>query len=129
NVSFAPPSSRFLTGGIPSGNYGVQALGHIGSMQFAAIAAQQKGNVIQDRVFVIGDRTRQPVDRLLEDYQIEPRRFFWTVDPRRFGTRYPNIDILDVAGMRLLAASLPDTIRPSRLLRNRPLLARQPPSP
>ncbi len=48
NVSFAPPTSRFLTSGIPSGNYGVQAAGRIGPMTFSAIAAQQKGNVVQD---------------------------------------------------------------------------------
>src|SRR5690349_6401448 len=37
NVSFAPPTSRFITSGIPSGNYGVQALGRMGPMRFAAI--------------------------------------------------------------------------------------------
>ncbi|HJU65039.1 MAG TPA: hypothetical protein VJ596_05145, partial [Gemmatimonadaceae bacterium] len=32
NVTFTPPPSRFITGGIPSGNYGFQAIGKLGSM-------------------------------------------------------------------------------------------------
>jgi hypothetical protein len=129
NVSFAPPTSRFITAGLPSGNYGFQALGRAGPMRFGAIAAQQKGNVVQDRVFVIGDRARQTADRTIEDFQIEPRRFFWTVDPRRFGSRYPNIDILDAPALRSLAASLPDSVRPSRIFLYRLVLGAQPANP
>ena len=31
NVSFALPASRFITAGIPSGNYGIQAIGQLGA--------------------------------------------------------------------------------------------------
>jgi cell surface protein SprA len=129
NVSFAPPVSRFLTSGIPSNNYGVLTSGSIGPVRFSAIAAQQKGNVVTDQVFTVGDRTRSTEERAIEDYQIEPRRFFFTVDPTLFGSAYPNIDILDGARMQALAASLPDTVRPSRVFVYRLLLGGQPRNP
>jgi hypothetical protein len=129
NVSFAPPTSRFITSGIPSGNYGIQALGRVGSMRFAAIAAQQKGNVVQDVEFIVGDRTVQQQTREIEDYQIEPRRFFFTVDPLQFSAAYPNIDILNRSQLTALAASLPDSVRPSKVSVYRLLLGGQPRNP
>ena len=114
NVSFAPPASRFITGGIPSGNYGLQAIGQIGPMRFRTIVAQQKGNVVKDQVYSVGDRTVQTLDKAVEDYQVEARRFFWTVDPRQFAG-YPNIDMLDAQAMNRAAASLPAEVRPTRM--------------
>jgi cell surface protein SprA len=116
NVSFALPPSRFITAGIPSGNYGIQAIGQLGAMRFRAIAAQQKGNVVADRVFTVGDRTVQQVDREIEDYQIERLRFFWVIDPKAaFPDLYPNIDILDPS-LPSLAARIPPGQRPRRVL-------------
>ncbi|MCC6245319.1 MAG: cell surface protein SprA [Gemmatimonadaceae bacterium] len=114
NVSFQAPASRFLTSGIPSGNYGIQATGQIGPMRFTSIAAQQKGNVSKDNVFTMGERTQQQVERPIEDIQIETRRFFFTIDPRRL-TGYPNIDLLNRPQMQQLAAALPDSLRPTRV--------------
>src|SRR4029078_9252848 len=82
NVTFQPPASRFITAGIPSGNYGVQAIAKLGSMRLKTIAAQKKENIFRDRVFTVGDRTFQAIDRKIEDYQFEPRRFFFTVPPK-----------------------------------------------
>ncbi|MEP7382549.1 MAG: cell surface protein SprA [Gemmatimonadota bacterium] len=129
NVFFQPPPSRFISAGIPSGNFGVQAVGKFGRMQLTAIAAQQKGNVVRDQVFTLGRRTTQALEREIEDYQIEPRRFFFTVDPQQFGASYPNVDILDGRQMQTLAALLPDTLRPSRLRVYRLILGGQPPNP
>jgi len=129
NVSFAPPTSRFITSGIPSGNYGVQAMGKLGSMRVAAIAAQQKGNVVQDVEFIVGDRTVQQQKRDIEDYQIEPRRFFFTVDPLLFGRAYPNLDILDRRQLSAVAGALPDSVRPSKVFVYRLLLGGQPRNP
>lgn len=128
NVTFQPPASRFITGGIPSGNYGLQAVGQLGPMRFRTIVAQQKGNVTKDRVFTVGDRTVQSVDREIEDYQIEPRRFFFTVDPHRFAD-FPNIDLLNGTQLQRLAAALPDSVRPSRIFLYRLLIGGQPPNP
>ena len=71
-------------------------------MNFRTIVAQQKGNVVKDRVFTVGDRTVQTVARDIEDYQVERRRFFWVVDPTvEFPNLYPNIDVLDNASIWL----------------------------
>ena len=129
NVSFAPPPSRFITAGIPSGNFGVQGIAKFGNVTITAIAAQQKGTVVRDQVFTIGRRTRQAQDREIEDYQIEPRRFFFTVDPQRFGASYPNVDILNGRQMEGLAAALPDTLRPARVFVYRLILGGQPANP
>lgn len=114
NVSFQPPASRFITSGIPAGNYGIQARGQLGPMRFTSIVAQQKGNVSKDNVFTVGDRTQQQVERAIEDIEISTRRFFFTVDPRQL-RGYPNIDLLNRQQMQQLAASLPDSLRPTRV--------------
>jgi len=129
NVTFQPPASRYITAGIASGNYGIQAVTKIGPMRVKTILAQQKGNIVRDRVFTVGDRTLQAIDRKIEDYQFEPRRFFFTIDPRLFGTAYPNVDILDTKKMATLSASLPDTLRPTKIFLYRLLIGGQPPNP
>ncbi len=129
SVTFTPRASRFITSGIPSGNYGVQALTQRGRLTTRLIAAQQKGNVVKDQVFTVGARTSQRVERDIEDYQVEPRRFFFTVDPLRFGSAYPNVDILNARQMSQLAAALPDTVRPARVFLYRLILGGQPPNP
>ncbi len=129
NVTFQPPASRYITAGIPSGNYGIQAVTKLGSMRLKTILAQQKGNIVRDRVFTVGDRTLQAIDRKIEDYQFEPRRFFFTVDPRLFGVAYPNVDMLDTRRMASLSASLPDTLRPTKIFLYRLLIGGQPPNP
>ena len=118
NVFFNAPSSRFITGGIPSGNYGLQAKGQLGPMRFSTIVAQQKGNRVNGRTFIVGERTEQPAVTDLEDFRFEPRRFFFTVDPREL-PGYPNIDILNGQAMRDAALSLgerqPVSVRVYRL--------------
>jgi hypothetical protein len=128
-VSFLLPPSRFLTAAIPSGNYGVQATAQFGSMQLSAIAAQQKGIVVRDQLFTIGRRVSQTIEQELEDYQIEPRRFFWVIDPVRLAPAYPNIDILNTRELERLANGLGATQRPSRVFIYRVLLGGQPPNP
>jgi cell surface protein SprA len=98
-------------------------------MRLKTILAQQKGNIVRDRVFTVGDRTLQAIDRKIEDYQFESRRFFFTVDPRLFGAAYPNVDILDTRRMAALSASLPDTLRPTKIFLYRLLIGGQPPNP
>ncbi len=124
NVSFQAPTSRFLTAGIPSNNYGVQSSGQIGPMFFSTIVAQQRGNVSRNNVFTVGDRAVQQVDRVIADIQIESRRFFFTIDPRQLGG-FPNIDILNRQSMQQLASALPDSIRPARVYVYRQLIGAQ----
>lgn len=129
NVTFRTPLSRFLTSGIPSGNYGIQAQGSVGPVRFSAIAAQQRGNVLRDTVFTVGGRASRIPDRTIHDYQVEARRFFFTVDPAQFTSRYPNIDILNASQMSELASSLPEGQRPVRVSLYRLILGGQPPNP
>ena len=110
NVSFQVPASRFITSGIPAGNYGIQLAGKSGRLSFAAIAATQKGNVVSGQTFMVGARTAQSVTTEILDYRVEPRRFFFTIDPELFGARYPNIDILDPRLMGDLAAGLSEDV-------------------
>jgi len=128
NVTFRPPVSRFITAGIPSGNYGLQAIAKVGSARLRGIIAQKKGNIVSDRIFTVGDRTLSAIDRRIDDHQFEPRRFFFTVAPRLLSA-YPNIDILNSRKMEQLAMSLPDTVRPMRVFLYRLLIGGQPPNP
>ena len=127
NITFQPAASRFLTSGIPSGNYGVQAKGQLGPMRYTAVVAQQKGNLSKDRTFTIGDKTSQQDSRVFEDVGMELRRFFFTVDPRRLNG-YPNLDILNRSQMQQAAAALPDSIRPVRVYVYRQLIGQTTPA-
>lgn len=129
NITFAPPPSRFMTSSLPAGNYGVQAAWQIGRLQLHSIFAKQTGNVVQSRRFDIGARAEQSTKRDVEDNQIERLRFFFTVDPALFGKAYPNIDILNASQLRSLAAALPDTLRPTRVLLYRLQFGAQPQNP
>ncbi|MDE3053460.1 MAG: cell surface protein SprA, partial [Gemmatimonadota bacterium] len=129
NVSFDAPASRFITAGIPSGNYGLQAIGRIGPLDIRAIAAQQTGNVVQDRDFEIGDSAYSSGRLDIADWQVEARRFFFTVDPRLFRGEYPNVDLLDRAQMARIVSALPDTLRPVKVLVYRLQYGTQPQNP
>ena len=105
NVTFSPPNSRFITGGIPSNNFGVAVQGTLGALDFGGIYAQQKGNAVRSRVFNVGAETVQPVDRTAADRDFEPERFFFVRNPREL-PGYPNVDVLG-----LNAATLPQATR------------------
>jgi hypothetical protein len=129
NITFTPPQSRFLTASLPSGNYGAQATFQIGRLSIKPIFAIQTGNIVQDRQFTLGHIAEQRSERDIDDYQIEPRRFFFTVNPSLFGSAYPNIDILDRAQLDRLRARLPETVRPTRVLVYRLQFGTQPQNP
>jgi hypothetical protein len=130
NISFAAPSSRFLTSSLPSGNYGFQAIAQLGRLQFKSIFAQQTSNAVPSRRFLVNaSRANQTNERDVEDRAIEPRRFFFTVDPILFGKAYPNIDILNRSQLQALRNALPDTLRPTRVLLYRVQFGTQPQNP
>ncbi len=110
DVTFALPRSRFLTEGIPAGNFGFQAEGQLGPLDFQAVWAQQRGDV-NSRVFRltgVGDqRTFVQDDTLaLDDADYVRGQFFFVVDPARIDD-YPHIDVLD-----LDASSAPAPVAP-----------------
>ena len=93
NVTFQIPSSRFISAAIPANNFGVQAIAQVGPLEFRGIFAQQKGNMVKDRFYRVGETTSQPIDRDARDLDYEPGRFFFVIDPAAL-PGYPAIDIL-----------------------------------
>jgi hypothetical protein len=104
NVTFLAPPSRFITAGVPANNFGVQAIAQLGPVEFRGILAQQKGNIVKDRFYTVGDVTNQPIDREARDLDYEPGRFFFVIDPAAL-PGYPAIDIL-----RLDQTARPDSL-------------------
>jgi Motility related/secretion protein len=103
NVTFQAPPSRFISAAIPANNFGVQAIGQVGPVEVRGIFAQQKGNVVKDRFYSVGEVTSQPLDREARDLDYEAGRFFFAVDPAEL-PGYPAVDILALAGTPLPAA-------------------------
>jgi hypothetical protein len=104
NVTFQAPASRFISTAIPANNFGVQAIAQVGPVELRGIFAQQKGNVVKDRFYTVGDITSQPIDREARDLDYETGRFFFVVDPAAIAG-YPALDIL-----ALVQTSRPDSL-------------------
>ncbi|HEX4600458.1 MAG TPA: cell surface protein SprA [Gemmatimonadales bacterium] len=109
NVTFQAPPSRFISAAIPANNFGLQAIAQVGPVELRGIFAQQKGNIVRDRVFNVGATTSQPLDRVARDLDYEVGRFFFAVDPALM-PGYPAVDILSVD-----PTTLPDSLRVGRL--------------
>ena len=110
-VTFQPPQSRFITAAIPANNFGVNARFEVGSFQFQALAATQKGSQVAERAYTVGQTTSQPQDRQLRDLDFETGRFFWVIDPTTALPGYPNVDILNLAGVPLAPTDRPAQVR------------------
>ncbi|MEP6491471.1 MAG: cell surface protein SprA [bacterium] len=129
NITFAPPPSRFITSSLPSGNYGAQTTWQFGKLNLKTIFARQTGNIVQSQTYDMAQRSEQRTGRDIADYQIERLRFFFTVDPALFGRAFPNVDILNRNQLSAIRSSLPDTLRPTRVLLYRLQFGAQPQNP
>jgi len=110
DVTFQLPRSRFLTEGIPAGNFGFQAAGQVGAVDFQTVWAQQRGD-LNSRVFQltgVGDQRSfvQEDTLVLDDADYVRGQFFFLVRPSLI-ERFPHIDAL-----QLDAASAPFTVAP-----------------
>jgi hypothetical protein len=110
DVTFNLPRSRFLTEGIPAGNFGFQAEGQVGALDFQTVWAQQRGD-LNSRVFQLtglGDQRGfvQEDTLVLDDADYVRGQFFFLLDPTLI-ERYPHIDVLE-----LDAASAPPSVVP-----------------
>lgn len=99
DVTFRLPQSRFLTEGIPAGNFGFQAEGQVGAVDFQTVWAQQRGD-LNDRTFRLtglGDQRAfvQEDTLVLDDADYVRGQFFFLVDPTTID-RYPHIDALQL---------------------------------
>ncbi|MEO7136124.1 MAG: cell surface protein SprA [Gemmatimonadales bacterium] len=110
-VTFQPPQSRFITAAIPANNFGVNARFDVGSFQFQALAATQKGSQVAERAYTVGQTTSQPQDRQLRDLDFETGRFFWVVDPTTALPGYPGIDILNLSAGAVAPGDRPQQVR------------------
>jgi hypothetical protein len=110
DVTFRLPQSRFLTEGIPAGNFGFQAEGQAGPVDFQTVWAQQRGD-LNSRVFQLtglGDQRAfvQEDTLVLDDADYVRGQFYFLVDPTTL-ERYPHVDALE-----LDPASAPASIAP-----------------
>jgi hypothetical protein len=101
DVTFSIPSSRFLTEGIPSENFGFNATGTLGPLDVRAVWAEQKGLPFT-RVFRLSgtgvERGFVQSDTLaLDDADYVKGQFFFLVDPSAI-VGYPHIDVLSLDG-------------------------------
>ena len=108
-VVFQPPPSRFITAAVPANNFGVNATFEVGPIQLQTLAATQKGSVVSERTYTVGQTTSQQQDRQVRDLDFESGRFFWIVDPDSL-PGFPALDILN-----LTPGALAPTYRPSQV--------------
>jgi len=113
DVSFSLPQSRYLTQGIPAGNFGFRTTGQMGPIEFQTVWAQQKGDLGTQELQVGGGGTgfEQDQTTILDDADYERGRFFFLFDPGRL-SNYPHIDI-----QRLTAADATPDIRPNSVVK------------
>lgn len=99
DVTFALPASRFLTEGIPAGNFGFLASGQLGPLEFDGVWAQQQGDLSRREFRLSGGPGQESfvqVDTLvLDDADYVRGQFFFVVDPE-FIDRSPHIDVLSL---------------------------------
>ncbi|KPK55377.1 MAG: hypothetical protein AMS21_13700, partial [Gemmatimonas sp. SG8_38_2] len=113
DVSFSLPQSRYLTQGIPAGNFGFRAAGQIGPIDFQGVFAQQKGDLgtRQLQVGGSGQGFEQEATIRLDDANYERGRFYYLFSPRQLST-FPNIEIQE-----LIPADAPPNVRPASVVK------------
>jgi hypothetical protein len=109
-VVFQPPPSRFITAAVPANNFGVNATFEVGPVQLQTLAATQKGSVVAERTYTIGQTTSQTQERQVRDLDFESGRFFWVVDPDSV-PGYPAVDILELDPASVAATFRPTEVR------------------
>ncbi len=97
DVTFRLPESRFLTEGIPAGNFGLRATGQLGPVDFETVFAQQRGDLSSREFRLAGagaDRAFVQEDTVVVDNADYVRgQFFFLSDPRDLFD-YPHVDVL-----------------------------------
>jgi hypothetical protein len=100
DVTFSLPRSRYLTRGIPAGNFGFRATGQLGPIDFQTVWAQQKGDLSSRQLQVSGvggsEGFVQEDTLVIDDADYLRAQFFFLVDPREI-RGYPHIDVLSLS--------------------------------
>jgi hypothetical protein len=100
DVSIRLPASRFLTRGIPAGNFGFMASGQLGPMDFQTVFAQQRGDVTARDFELAGAGGAeaglvQDAQLVLDDAAYVKGQFFYLVEPHRLAGA-PWVDVLSL---------------------------------
>ncbi len=107
-----PPNSRFLTEGIPAGNFGFQTTGQLGPVDFQAVWAQQKGDLSTREFRLSGAGGQQAFVQedtlVLDDADYVEGQYFFLFDPAEIQD-YPHFDILSLDGSRAPPELVPGT--------------------
>lgn len=112
-VTLPLPPSRYISRGIPAGNFGVRSDARFGPLTVRGVLAEQEGNVLdRDVTLEVGGAGQegavlQDVENVLDDAAYQSGQFFFLVDPRQI-EGWPYIDILALEG-----TEVPDSLRPS----------------
>ncbi len=97
DVTFALPDSRFLTRGIPAGNFGLLARAGTGPVEVQGVVAQQQGSR-QTREFRLGGDGSGLVREdtlVVEDAQYVKGQFFFLVEPTLL-PGHPHTEVLNL---------------------------------
>jgi hypothetical protein len=85
DVSIRLPASRYLTQGIPAGNFGFKATGQLGPLDFQTVWAQQRGDVTSREFRLAGGANTsglvQNESVVMDDADFVKGQFFFIVDP------------------------------------------------
>jgi hypothetical protein len=99
DVTLTFPESRFLTQGIPAGNFGFRALANLASVEVQTVWAQQNGDISSREFQLTGVGGRQGFIQedtlVLDDADYVPGQFFFLLDPAEL-TDYPHVDVLSL---------------------------------
>jgi Motility related/secretion protein len=99
DVTFQLPASRFLTEGIPAGNFGFQAEGQLGPLNFRGVWAQQRGDLSSREFRLTGppgkERFVQADTLVLDDADYVRGQFFFLIDPSEIRD-FPHLDVLNL---------------------------------
>ncbi len=111
DVSIRLPPSRYLTQGIPAGNFGFKATGQLGPLEFQTVFAQQRGDVTT-REFRLGGLGNQQglvqeAQLVLDDADYLEGQFFFLINPDSL-REAPHIDVL-----ALRPGDAPPSLRPA----------------
>lgn len=97
DVSIRLPASRYMTQGIPAGNFGFKAVGQLGPIDFQTVFAQQRGDVTNREFRLAGGGSTaglvQNESVVMDDADYVKGQFFFTVDPDSLATQ-PHVDAI-----------------------------------
>ena len=99
DVTFRLPDSRFLTEGVPAGNFGFRALARIGNLDIQTVWAQQRGDLSSAEFFLTdfgGDARFVRQDTVVvDDADYVQGQFFFLTDPAAL-RGHPHLRVVDL---------------------------------